>query len=227
VSTTTAANTGYEVTFEILNPTVEQSTPTLSLEAVIEAGCPPPAFSLSCRIARHHVCRTPPSVSSIASAGSAVSPDRHVLDPGAGAVDCPIASSAMTVPGTALIGVAGGLDPLKIVIPTFTALSIQQSTPLAAVYNTITVPTSLNPFIVDPGLRRMGSRGQLHSLRSLPQLVLKNCWNTVRVFFQLLVFDFHPKPEIQNPKPEKLPVDNHDGRGSGGEQPRQHFGHHG
>jgi hypothetical protein len=47
----------------------------------------------------------------------------------------------MTVPGSAVIGVSGGLDPLKIVIPTFTALSIQQSTPLAAVYNTITVYT--------------------------------------------------------------------------------------
>lgn len=42
VSTTTAANTAYEVTFEILNPSVAQSTPTLSLEAVIEAGAFPP-----------------------------------------------------------------------------------------------------------------------------------------------------------------------------------------
>jgi hypothetical protein len=153
VSTTTAANTGYEVKFEILNPTVEQSTPTLSLEAVIEAGSPPSPPLWHGAVSH----RTPPYVSDATFSQQhhlsreclqgPVSPDRRVLDPGAGAVDCPIASSAMTVPGAALIGVAGGLDPLKIVIPTFTALSIQQSTPLAAVYNTITVPRERESFI--------------------------------------------------------------------------------
>ena len=73
-----------------------------------------------------------------------LNPNSQALPPFAGTVDCPITSSTMTVLGTALIGVAGGFDPLKIVIPTFTALSIQQSSPLAAVYNTITVCT-LNP----------------------------------------------------------------------------------
>ncbi|KAJ1470106.1 hypothetical protein T484DRAFT_1918157, partial [Baffinella frigidus] len=53
----------------------------------------------------------------------------------------------MTVPGTSIIGVPGGLDPLKIVVPTFTVLSIEQSTPLAAVYNTLTVSTLATPTV--------------------------------------------------------------------------------
>ena len=57
----------------------------------------------------------------------------------AGTNDCTITSSAMDKPGTDLIGVTGGLDPLKTVVPTFTTKSIQQSSPLVEVYNVITL----------------------------------------------------------------------------------------
>ena len=50
-----------------------------------------------------------------------------------------VTSSAMDKPGTDLIGVTGGLDPLKTVVPTFTTKSIQQSSPLNGVLNTLTV----------------------------------------------------------------------------------------
>ena len=57
----------------------------------------------------------------------------------AGTNDCTITSSAMDKPGTDLIGVTGGLDPLKTVVPTFTTKSIQQSSPLNGVLNTLTI----------------------------------------------------------------------------------------
>merc|ERR1719199_2123350 len=51
---------------------------------------------------------------------------------------------AMTLPGTALGGVANGANPLVVVVPAFTTKAIGQSTPLVGATNTITVTLQPN-----------------------------------------------------------------------------------
>ena len=50
-----------------------------------------------------------------------------------------ISEAAMIKPGTSLLGVEGGADPLTFVIPTFTAKIISQDTLLPAVANTLSI----------------------------------------------------------------------------------------
>ena len=45
----------------------------------------------------------------------------------------------MDKPGTALHGVAGGADPLKVVVPAFSVKAIRQSTPVSGATNKIMV----------------------------------------------------------------------------------------
>jgi len=54
------------------------------------------------------------------------------------------AQAAMVVPGSALLGVANGTDPLLVVVPVFDVRKIGQSNPLAAGSNTITVTIQSN-----------------------------------------------------------------------------------
>ena len=54
------------------------------------------------------------------------------------------AQAAMVAPGSALLGVANGADPLVVVVPEFGVRKIGQSNPLAAGSNTITVTIQSN-----------------------------------------------------------------------------------
>ena len=54
-------------------------------------------------------------------------------------MDGAISSTSMTVPDSVLLGVANGKNPLLTVVPTFTAESIEQSSPLNGVKNTLTI----------------------------------------------------------------------------------------
>jgi len=60
-----------------------------------------------------------------------------------------IAQAVMTKPGTALYGVALGLDPLTVVVPELNVKSIQQSTPVPCATNTLTVTLAANMNIAD------------------------------------------------------------------------------
>jgi hypothetical protein len=55
-----------------------------------------------------------------------------------------ISAAAMTQPNSALLGVTDGANPLLIVVPTFSVKSIQQSTPVASMANTMTVTVTAN-----------------------------------------------------------------------------------
>ena len=55
-----------------------------------------------------------------------------------------IAQVAMAKPGAALFGVANGTDPLTIVLPTFSVITIRQSTPLPGASNIITMTMTAN-----------------------------------------------------------------------------------
>ena len=55
-----------------------------------------------------------------------------------------IASAAMTSPTTALYGVANGFNPLEVLVPVFSTKSIQQSTPMAGLPNTMTMTLTAN-----------------------------------------------------------------------------------
>ena len=50
----------------------------------------------------------------------------------------------MTKPGTSLYGVANGYDPLLVAVPTFSVMTIQQSTPVSGAANTLTVTVTAN-----------------------------------------------------------------------------------
>ena len=54
-------------------------------------------------------------------------------------MDGAISSTSMTVPDSVLLGVANGKNPLLTVVPTFTAESIEQSSPLNGVKNTLNI----------------------------------------------------------------------------------------
>jgi len=55
-----------------------------------------------------------------------------------------IASAAMTSPADALYGVASGLKPLEVLVPSFGVKSIEQSTPVSGATNTLTVTLTAN-----------------------------------------------------------------------------------
>ena len=61
----------------------------------------------------------------------------------------PFASAAMSSTGATLLGVANGADPLLVVVPAFDVKSIQQSTPMAGLPNTITVTLTANCNLAD------------------------------------------------------------------------------
>jgi len=56
----------------------------------------------------------------------------------------PVVSTAMVKKGQELFGVANGSNPLEVLVPVFEVKTIEQSTPLAAVINTITVSLKAN-----------------------------------------------------------------------------------
>ena len=60
-----------------------------------------------------------------------------------------ISQAVMTKPGTALYGVAFGLDPLTVFVPELKVKSIQQSTPVPCATNTLTVTLKANMNLAD------------------------------------------------------------------------------
>ena len=67
--------------------------------------------------------------------GTSTSPTINIAASGSAT----IASTAMNKPGTSIFGVSNGADPLTVVVPAFSTKTIQQSTPVAGLVNTVSV----------------------------------------------------------------------------------------